>query len=436
MQLRLLQYLLIILPFTTAAQTNVSGGIYQNTVWTVANSPYIVTGEVNLFTDYTLTIEPGVTVKFNDDAMLDCRGTLVAIGTATDSITFTSNAVDPVRGSWRGIKVSGPNYQTGFTNQVRMEYCKGMYAVNFIDLDHAYQGPYIFNHCYFYKNKKVNYDGGMRGTFFNYCRFQANESALNYIQFGGRVKHSEFFDNENGVDGFENVDSCVFYNNTNIALAPYGSATGNKVYQNNIGVKCYFNGVNNKFVLNEVHDNIIGVDLMSFFNGAIDFQLNSICNNSLYNIKNSGINDADLSNNCWCVSDSLQIRSSIYDGYVDPSVGLVSFTSLHCSDSTSPGPIDTTTTTDTTSIGDSSRINTTGMRVYPNPVHFNGSFNIVINKEITNGVLQVFNAMGLNVHTQTFTGSSKSINIRYAPGFYYVQVKSGKEKWVKKFYVQ
>ena len=31
------------------AQTNVSGGIYQNTTWTAANSPYIVTGSIVVF---------------------------------------------------------------------------------------------------------------------------------------------------------------------------------------------------------------------------------------------------------------------------------------------------------------------------------------------------------------------------------------------------
>jgi len=51
---------------TVNAQTNVHGGIYNNTTWTLANSPYVVTDTIVVFPGVTLTIEPGVTVKFED----------------------------------------------------------------------------------------------------------------------------------------------------------------------------------------------------------------------------------------------------------------------------------------------------------------------------------------------------------------------------------
>ncbi len=38
------------------AQTNVSGGVFSNTTWTLSNSPYIVTGPVVVFPNVTLTI--------------------------------------------------------------------------------------------------------------------------------------------------------------------------------------------------------------------------------------------------------------------------------------------------------------------------------------------------------------------------------------------
>jgi hypothetical protein len=41
------------------SQTSVSGGIYQNTTWTLAGSPYTVTGSIVVFHNRTLTIEPG-----------------------------------------------------------------------------------------------------------------------------------------------------------------------------------------------------------------------------------------------------------------------------------------------------------------------------------------------------------------------------------------
>ena len=43
--------------------TNVSGVISSNTTWSLANSPYLVTGNVLVNEGVTLSIEPGVIVK-------------------------------------------------------------------------------------------------------------------------------------------------------------------------------------------------------------------------------------------------------------------------------------------------------------------------------------------------------------------------------------
>src|SRR5256885_12199437 len=91
--------------FSSTAQTNVSGGIYTNTTWTLANSPYIVVDTIVVFPGVTLTIEPGVTVKFADGKYLEVRqGSLIAAGTATDSITITSNSFSPTIGIYKGFK--------------------------------------------------------------------------------------------------------------------------------------------------------------------------------------------------------------------------------------------------------------------------------------------------------------------------------------------
>ncbi|MEZ4833992.1 MAG: hypothetical protein R2873_18755 [Caldilineaceae bacterium] len=61
------------------AATNVSGPITTNTTWTLANSPYIVTDDVTVEAGVTLTIQPGVVVKFDSGTdELWVNGTLIA----------------------------------------------------------------------------------------------------------------------------------------------------------------------------------------------------------------------------------------------------------------------------------------------------------------------------------------------------------------------
>src|SRR5436189_2498746 len=120
------KYLLLLL-FTLSifglhAQTNVSGGIYANTTWTQANSPYIVVDTVVVFPGVTLTIEPGVTVKFVNGKYLEIRqGTFIAAGTVTDSITFTSNSTTPSIGIYIGIVLHTPA-------AITIDYCIFKYA--------------------------------------------------------------------------------------------------------------------------------------------------------------------------------------------------------------------------------------------------------------------------------------------------------------------
>ena len=81
--------ILFMLSNKSYSQTNVSGGIYSNTTWTKAKSPYIVTDTVVVFPGVTLTIQPGVTIKFNTKSFIEVReGKVIAIGTKVDSINF------------------------------------------------------------------------------------------------------------------------------------------------------------------------------------------------------------------------------------------------------------------------------------------------------------------------------------------------------------
>lgn len=110
---------------------DVSGNITADTVWSTAQSPIIVTGTVTVVSG-TLTISPGVTVKFNSGTGLTVQtgGRLVADGTSSQPITFTSNITPtPASCDWETIRLFSSN------NIIRysvIEYARwGIYAEPF-----------------------------------------------------------------------------------------------------------------------------------------------------------------------------------------------------------------------------------------------------------------------------------------------------------------
>jgi hypothetical protein len=118
------------------ADTSVSGAITYDTTWHLANSPYLVTSTVQVYgtasTPVTLTIEPGVVVKFASSAGLQIgnganKGALVAQGTASNRITFTRSATS---GTWGTV-----SFQAGKVNAATdLEYVDIQYS-NGVSID-------------------------------------------------------------------------------------------------------------------------------------------------------------------------------------------------------------------------------------------------------------------------------------------------------------
>jgi hypothetical protein len=95
-------------PPSRAAPTACVAGPHSGTInfsqeWCAADNPHLVNGSVTVAGGVTLTIEPGVEVRFVSgvDLNINSGGTLLAEGMPTQTITFTTNIDPPVPGSWR-----------------------------------------------------------------------------------------------------------------------------------------------------------------------------------------------------------------------------------------------------------------------------------------------------------------------------------------------
>lgn len=91
--------------------TYVEGSITQDTTWTLVDTPFIVSNNVTVFSNSTLTIEPGVEVKFGGDFSIIVSGRLYANGTG-NMIVFTSNNEQPAIGDWKSIRFTGTGKST------------------------------------------------------------------------------------------------------------------------------------------------------------------------------------------------------------------------------------------------------------------------------------------------------------------------------------
>lgn len=92
------------------AQVVVSSNITTNTTWT-KNNVYLLQGFIYVKNGATLTIEAGTVIKGDKNtkgSLIVTRGAkLIADGTPSEPIVFTSNEANPTYGDWGGIIVLG-----------------------------------------------------------------------------------------------------------------------------------------------------------------------------------------------------------------------------------------------------------------------------------------------------------------------------------------
>ncbi len=440
--------LLLVFSLAAYAQTNVSGGIYNNNRWTKVNSPYIVTDTIVIFPGVTLTIEPGVTVKFENQIWMEVRqGAIIAQGTGSDSITFTSNSISPIPGIYHGITLNGGTITS------RFNYCNFRYAEfglqvyadttliknsNFnynnsglepysenINIDstnfrnnkwvglghlsgHSFIG--VANYCTFSKNYygiggsfepldmgtfiNCKIDSNVRGAYvdavkFYHCQIDSNRTGILASWLSGSlIQNSTFCSNFFGASNIDTIINCNFSQN-HIGVQDHLQYMNGSLFNDN-DTALYLNNDIGTMINNLIFHNHIGIYYSSYNN--ITLLNNKICNNSVYNLVKGDPNNTNFFNTCWCDSDSASISSKIYDGYDNITLGLVNFSPFIKCDSSilagipainCPQPI-------ITQVEEQSYDNK--VSVFPNP--FSSNTQITFNHELTNATLRVYTVYG------------------------------------------
>ncbi|HTA82592.1 MAG TPA: T9SS type A sorting domain-containing protein [Bacteroidia bacterium] len=472
----LLSCLMLFLSTTISlASTNVKGGIYSNTTWTKANSPYIITDTVVVFPGVVLTIEPGVTVKFVDNQELEIRqGQLIANGTSTDSITFTSNSTTPTPGIYAGVYLNGGSSESQFRyfnllysnnglqnnttgNGFIIKECKIQYNINGI-FGGGLGNHSVLDSCIIKNNTgwaigefdsiqnctiSQNYRGVMDGFTLTNCIIDSNSergiyentgSILNCIIMyngtgvfaGNPVTINNCIVNHNTVglqpSSNQTITNCIIDSNqTGIQVGPSGNAAHNYIYScqiqyDSIGVNDYgSNGTGaNFFVHNTFENNYFGVILQT---NVDSFQCNGFCSNITYGLKYlNAANTSVVTHNYWCEPDSASTEVIIYDGYDNVNEGLVFFM-----------PIDTACSPHVHGniTGINTIINSNLITAYPNPVI--NELTVDMHQAI-DGTITITNVLGQTVYNTTIsgdTGSLHKINTSgLTQGVYFLKIES------------
>ena len=283
------------------AQTNVSGVISENTTWTRANSPYVLTGNILVSSGVTLVIEPGVTVKVNSGLYIKVEGILNAVGLSSSKIIFETNIVNPSdtsRNSWEGIQIR-PTGGSLINND--LTYSSGTH-LKFVVIKNARRGIYVYDTGLFVQNTEFinnNYGIELRSTnniLIDNSNFSNNNYGVytEYESYGSDptsniqntfIQNSSFISNVNGNYFFLNQREFKNLNiNNNIykqnqtGLVFSGGGYGCRVYSASIRYNSFIDNLSNGLEIGQIYGDGSGSELPEY---PLVVEKNSFVRNSV-----------------------------------------------------------------------------------------------------------------------------------------------------------
>ncbi|WP_158501865.1 carboxypeptidase regulatory-like domain-containing protein [Vitiosangium sp. GDMCC 1.1324] len=380
---------------TVVTGTPVSGTLPASSRWTATGNPYVVTDNVVVPVDGTLTIEPGVEVRFDGPYKLQVRGELVARGTAESRIVFTSNAALPQPGDWNGIVFDDSS--TDAVLESSGEYVRGS-VLAFTDIRYAigieikHSAPLVAD-SHFHSNGSPTFSPGVLSLTDSAAMVRNNLIEQNVtrgltVQGCGdaQVIGNTLQDNVNSAWG-----GGAIYLSGPWSCTAEGSGRGRALIENNRllhnrtgvggggGALQVYGGVDFVIRHNEIRDNstdskmgagapasstgtaisitnghpVIEYNVIennrsdanqsaAFYviSGSMTLQYNTVSNPTTYELffSNPSQSLTLASNNYWGTTNEAAVRARVWDGEDDPEASSVTLTPLLSVPAPSAGP--------------------------------------------------------------------------------------------------
>ncbi len=335
----------------SSAGTIVGGYISENTTWTLEGSPYIVISDVIVEPNVSLTIEPGVVVRFQSGKNLIVDGFLFALGNSTHKIILTSNLENPQPGSWGTIMLRREAQH--FMKWAIVEYAdKGIHIKfglvtirnsifrwNNIGLYASDAGNIEVRETLIINNtlSGVHTDWFDNSVYLDKVKVLSNGVGLDLGRGHFDMKNSIIARNKgfgiylpSGFGGFRNI---YIYNSTVSENLGYGIYAQGWSWQPTYIIGCTITDNALSGVYREagqwgvyIYNSTISRNKDSGVRGAVHgVSYNNIFENSPYNFKNEESGDVNATYNWWGTVNETQISKHIYDYYDDYNVGRVIF---------------------------------------------------------------------------------------------------------------
>lgn len=237
---------------------DVNDTIDSNVTW--AYDTIFMDASLYILDDVTLTINPGATIIFNDHYGFYVEGSILSLGTETDSITFTvadttGFSLDYGHTGWDGFEFDNDNGNMDDNAPSRFAFCNFLYSNRSSDGGVFYANYYDnfeITHSTFESNYSNNYGGAIQlhycsGGVIDHCNFINNEcrnrgGAIDLYDCTGTIliSYNNFENNYAGGEGGAikagGYQTAIIANNTFIGNSSEdtGGAIMSSGYSNNI----------------------------------------------------------------------------------------------------------------------------------------------------------------------------------------------------------